>query len=115
MIFHCTKALASKLPEVSPKPLTDANPLGSWHAHLHVIDRRQCIMFCHDTTRFVLFESGLKKEQGAIRRQQETSTRQYPGAALVQWRVALAFSPARCSRIALCRTSTGLVSMTLLE
>ncbi|SJZ51316.1 hypothetical protein SAMN02745119_00843 [Trichlorobacter thiogenes] len=63
MIFHCTKALAAKLPSVSPTPLTDANPLGSWHAHLHVIDRRQCIMFCHDTTRFVLFEAGLKKEQ----------------------------------------------------
>lgn len=63
MIFHCTKALAAKLPSVSPTPLTDANPLGSWHAHLHTIDRRQCIMFCHDTTRFVLFASGLKKEQ----------------------------------------------------
>jgi len=63
MIFHCTKALAAKLPTVSPTPLADTNPLGSWHAHLHVIDRRQCIMFCHDTTRFVLFESGLKKEQ----------------------------------------------------
>jgi len=63
MIFHCTKALAAKLPEVSSTPLADTNPLGSWHAHLHVIDRRQCIMFCHDTTRFVLFESGLKKEQ----------------------------------------------------
>lgn len=63
MIFHCTKALAAKFPAVSPTPLTDENPLGSWHAHLHVIDRRQCVMFCHDTTRFVLFESGLKKEQ----------------------------------------------------
>jgi hypothetical protein len=58
MIFHCDKALAAKLPEVSSVSITDANPLGSWHAHLHVIDRRQCIMFCHDTTRFVLFESG---------------------------------------------------------
>ena len=63
MIFHCTKALAAKLPSVSSRPLADANPLGSWHAHLHVIDRRQCIMFCHDMTRFVLFEAGLKKEQ----------------------------------------------------
>jgi hypothetical protein len=63
MIFHCTKALAAKLPNVLPAPLADANPLGSWHAHLHVIDRRQCVMFCHDTTRFILFESGLKKEQ----------------------------------------------------
>lgn len=63
MIFHCTKALAAKLVSVSPSPLADTNPLGSWHAHLHIIDRRQCIMFCHDSTRFVLFESGLKKEQ----------------------------------------------------
>lgn len=63
MIFHCTKALAVKLPEVSKAPLTDNNPIGSWHAHLHVIDRRQCVMFCHDSTRFILFQAGLKKEQ----------------------------------------------------
>ena len=63
MIFHCTKALAAKLPSVSATPLADSNPLGSWHAHIHTIDRRQCVMFCHDTTRFVLFEAGLKKEQ----------------------------------------------------
>ena len=63
MIFHCTKALAAKLPEVSPVPLADANPIGSWHLHLHNIDRRQCVMFCHDSTRFVLFKAGLKKEQ----------------------------------------------------
>lgn len=63
MIFHCTKALAAKLPTMSKTPLADMNLLGSWHAHLHIIERRQCIMFCHDSTRFVLFESGLKKEQ----------------------------------------------------
>ncbi len=63
MIFHCTKALAAKLPNVSPTPIAATNPLGSWHANLHVIDRRQCIMFCHDTTRFILFAAGLKKEQ----------------------------------------------------
>jgi len=63
MIFHCTKVLAAKLPEVSSEPLADANSLGSWHAHLHVIDRRQCVMFCHDTTRFILFQAGLRKEQ----------------------------------------------------
>lgn len=63
MIFHCTKALAAKLPEVSSVPLADANPLGSWHAHLHVIDRRQCVMYCHDATRFILFQAGLRKEQ----------------------------------------------------
>lgn len=63
MILHCTKALAAKLPEVSNLPIVGANPIGSWHAHLHVIDRRQCVMFCHDSTRFILFQSGLRKEQ----------------------------------------------------
>jgi hypothetical protein len=63
MIFHCTKALAAKLPEVSPMPQADTNLLGSWHAHLHMIDRRQCVMFCHDSTRFILFQAGLRKEQ----------------------------------------------------
>jgi hypothetical protein len=63
MIYHCTKTLASKLPDVSSVPLADANPLGSWHAHLHVIYRRQCVMFCHDATRFILFQAGFKKEQ----------------------------------------------------
>lgn len=61
MIIHCTHKLAAKLPGVSPAPLTETNPLGSWHANLYVIDRRNCVMFCHDQTRFVLFLAGLKK------------------------------------------------------
>lgn len=63
MIFHCTKVLAAKLSSVSTTPLGDASPLGDWHAHLHVTDRRQCVMFCHDKTRFVLFQAGLQKAQ----------------------------------------------------
>ncbi len=62
MICHCTKALAAKLPEVSAVPLSDVSLLGSWHAHLYVIDRRNCVMFCHDTTRFTLLQAGLKKD-----------------------------------------------------
>jgi hypothetical protein len=100
MIFHCTKALAAKLPTVSPTPLTDANPLGSWHAHLHTIDRRQCVMFCHDTTRFVLFEAGLKKEQfhnlGQLHKELYLATlivMGVPEATLK--RVELAMGPAR--------------------
>lgn len=65
MIIHCTKKLASKLSEVSAGPLAEANPLGSWHANLYTIDRRNCILFCHDQTRFVLFMAGVKKEHFA--------------------------------------------------
>lgn len=63
MIYHCTKALAAKLPEVSSEALRAATPIEGWHAHLYLIDRRQCVMFCHDTTRFTVFCAGLRKEQ----------------------------------------------------
>lgn len=56
MLIHCTKKLASRLPGVSPQPLADDHPLGSWHAHHYTIDHRNCVLFCHDTTRFTLFE-----------------------------------------------------------
>lgn len=61
MIIHCTHKLAAKLPGVNNAPLDETNPLGSWHANLYVVDRRNCVMFCHDQTRFVLFMAGLKK------------------------------------------------------
>lgn len=65
MIIHCTRKLAKKLNNVSHEPLMGNNPLGDWHANLYVIDRRQCLMFCHDRTRFVLFMPGLKKNDFA--------------------------------------------------
>jgi Domain of unknown function (DUF6933) len=66
MILHCSQRLAAKLPAVSPTPLEEASPLGSWHGHLLTIDHRQCVMFCHDATRHVLFLPGLRKEQFAV-------------------------------------------------
>ncbi len=66
MIIHCSKKLASKLPEMSAAPLTETSPLGSWHGHLFVMDRRQCVLFCHDLTRYALFLPGLRKEQFAV-------------------------------------------------
>ncbi len=61
MIIHSTTKLAAKLPKASSTHLVENNLLGSWHASLYLIDRRNCVMFCHDRTRFVLFVSGLKK------------------------------------------------------
>ena len=63
MLIHCTKRLAARLPGVSPAPLADDDPLGSWHAHHYTIDRRNCVLFCHDETRFTLFLAGLKKHE----------------------------------------------------
>ena len=61
MIIHCTQKLAVKLPNVSTTPLVETSPLGSWHAHLFHYDRRQCVLFCHDESRYCLFQSGLLK------------------------------------------------------
>lgn len=63
MIIHCTKKLAAKLPEVSSGVLTETSSLGSWHAHLYVIDRRNCLLFCHDKTRYKAFLPGLWQPQ----------------------------------------------------
>ncbi|MFQ5661518.1 MAG: hypothetical protein ACE5GZ_13955 [Gammaproteobacteria bacterium] len=65
MIIHCTKKLAAKLAKVSTVSLNEDSPLGSWHAHLYTIDHRQCVLFCHDASRYVLFLPGLRKEHFA--------------------------------------------------
>jgi len=66
MILHCSQKLAAELPDVSAAPLGEDSPLGSWHGHLFYLDRRQCVMFMHDATRYVLFLPGLRKAQFAV-------------------------------------------------
>lgn len=71
MLLHCTKRLAAKLPYAhSSNPSSagsqdERTPLGEWHGHLLLLDRRQCVMFCHDLTRYVLFLPGLRATQFA--------------------------------------------------
>lgn len=66
MIIHCTRKLTARLPTVSSTPLQEDSPLGSWNAHIYTIDRRQCVMFCHDLTRYILFLPGLRKQHFAV-------------------------------------------------
>lgn len=69
MILHCTQKLASRIPsavnllETGPEPVGQSGPLTSWHGHLLTLDRRQCVVFCHDATRYVLFMPGLRAPQ----------------------------------------------------
>lgn len=71
MLLHCTKRLAAKLPPDhfrNPAPAGspgERTPLVEWHGHLLLLDRRQCVMFCHDLTRYVLFLHGLRAAQFA--------------------------------------------------
>ena len=69
MILHCTKKLATRIPSTTDLPDPGAErdgqsgPLSSWHGHLLTLDRRQCVLFCHDVTRYVLFLPGLRAQQ----------------------------------------------------
>lgn len=73
--------------------------MGSWHAHLYHIDRRQCVLFCHDVTRFVLFLPGLRKEHfvdlGRMFRELYTATLATLGCDVQVRKVELALGPAR--------------------
>jgi hypothetical protein len=71
--IHCTKKLLSRLPVGVGEQLrseysnhfaaNDATPtlLSGWHGHLVTLQRRQCVLLVHDTTRFPVFIPALKK------------------------------------------------------
>ena len=61
MILHATAKLAAKVPGASIEPIATTDALGAWHGNLFVIDRRQCVMLCHDDTRYMLSLAGFTK------------------------------------------------------
>jgi len=75
--LHCTKKLLAKLPLGEDGRLksrrhwplrADADgesPLSGWHANLILLQRRQCVLFVHDATRFPVFVPALKKDDFA--------------------------------------------------
>lgn len=65
MIVHATRKLAQRLLNVSAEALLLEGSLGHWHADRLVLDRRQCVLFCHDHSRAALFAAGLRKPQFA--------------------------------------------------
>jgi hypothetical protein len=74
MIIHCTQKLSAKLKSAGhtvSKTLLGSDStessIGSWHANITTIQRRQCVVFCHDQTRFALVLIGATaKELKAI-------------------------------------------------
>lgn len=100
MILHCTRKLAARLPHVSTARLEETGPLISWHANLYSIDRRQCLLFCHDATRYCLFLPGLRAPQfndlGRWHRELFVASLTTAGAEkAVLKRIELAFGAAR--------------------
>lgn len=71
--LHCTKKLLAKLPLDSsgrlkrkfslPLAANDGaeSPLSGWHANLLAIQRRHCVLFVHDSTRFPMLAICLTK------------------------------------------------------
>lgn len=70
--IHATKKLLAKLPLDTNGMLstTQSNsetgtfpdsPLGDWHANLLVLQRHNCMLLVHDTTRFPVFIKALRK------------------------------------------------------
>lgn len=71
--LHCTKKLLAKLPlrddariqTKTPEPdlaeTTEVSPIDHWHANLILLQRRQCVLFVHDATRFPVLIPALKK------------------------------------------------------
>lgn len=74
MIIHCTQKLSVKLKSAGHtvnKTLLASDSvehsIGAWHANITTIQRRQCVVFCHDQTRFALVMIGATaKELKAI-------------------------------------------------
>lgn len=103
MIFHCTQKMAAKLSDVSAEALSESSPLGSWHALLYTVARRQCVMFCHDASRYIFFLPGLVKadfaDLGRLHRELFLATLVKQGVAELQLKkIALALGPMRYDR-----------------
>ncbi|GGB92405.1 hypothetical protein GCM10011352_18080 [Marinobacterium zhoushanense] len=67
MRIHATKKLAEKLKKAGfdISDSSDENPsaLGEWQPNITVIQRRQCIVFIHDQTRFSLALIGVTQKE----------------------------------------------------
>ncbi|MEX2474509.1 hypothetical protein [Marinobacter sp.] len=71
--LHCTQKLLAKLPldatgrlkrkALHPQAANDEaeSPLSNWHANLLTIQRRNCVLFIHDATRFPVLATCLTK------------------------------------------------------
>lgn len=53
---------SKKTPYIYLRELGDVSALGEWHANLLTMQRRSCVLFVHDQTRFPLFMPALKKQ-----------------------------------------------------
>ncbi len=67
MRIHVTKKLAEKLKKagclIEDNPAESTSALDSWHANITTIQRRQCVVFVHDKTRFAIVLLGITQKE----------------------------------------------------
>ncbi len=62
MLIHCSEQLSRKLPCISQSRPAETSPVGSWHCNIYAVEQHDCLLFCHDLTRYVVFIPGLKSD-----------------------------------------------------
>jgi hypothetical protein len=60
LTLQCTQKLLKEL-KTDLSPVKDADPITLWHANLITLDRRKCVLFTNDKTRYTFLVPGLKK------------------------------------------------------
>lgn len=59
--IQCTKKLLKEVGQEHKDAFIPTVPLGCWHANLLFLDRRKCVLFTNDQTRYSLLVPGLRK------------------------------------------------------
>ena len=60
LTFQCTQKLLKEL-KTDLSPVRDTDPVALWHANLLTLDRRKCVLFTNDKTRYSFLVPGLRK------------------------------------------------------
>jgi hypothetical protein len=59
--IQCTQKLLKEAGQEYQGAIIPTVPLGCWHANLLILDRRKCVLFANDQTRYSFLVPGLKK------------------------------------------------------
>ena len=59
--IQCTQKILKEIGQEYTGPIIPTVPLGDWHANLLLLDRRKCVLFTNDLTRYSFLVAGLKK------------------------------------------------------
>ncbi|APG26372.1 hypothetical protein A7E75_13745 [Syntrophotalea acetylenica] len=59
--IQCTQKILKEVGQEFQGAIIPTVPLGCWHANLLILDRRKCVLFTNDKTRYSFLVPGLKK------------------------------------------------------